>query len=279
MLRFFKSKFFIIFLILVVVVSCMGIYSELTEGKASPLQDGVNIVLSPIRSFFTMAANKYEDIVGYITEYDDLKAENEELKSLLANKESEIRKSEQILEENKRLRQLLDMRERNTSYDIESAEIIAVESGSWGATYTLDRGSDAGVSEGDCVITGEGVAGFITTVGTTWSEMETVLSTETKAGAIVSRTRDTGVAEGTIDLMHEGVFKISYLPKDNEVRIGDTVETSGLGGIYPKGLALGTVVSVGIEAHGISSYAVVEPAADLNELSLVFIIRDFESNE
>lgn len=257
----------------------MGIYSELSEGKASPLKDGVNIILSPMRSFFTMTANKYEDIVGYITEYDDLKAENAELKALLADKESEIRKSEQILEENKRLRELLDMRERNTSYDIESAEVIAVESGSWGATYTLDRGSESGVSEGDCVITGEGVAGFITTVGTTWSEMETIISTETKAGAIVSRTRDTGVIEGDFELMQEGVFKLAYLPKDNEVRIGDDIETSGLGGIYPKGLALGKVVSVDLEAHGISSYAVVEPAADLNELNLVFIIRDFESNE
>ncbi|NLD87333.1 MAG: rod shape-determining protein MreC [Clostridiales bacterium] len=278
-MRFFKSKFFILFLVLLVIVAGMGIYSRVSAGSASPLHDIVNTILTPFRSLFTNAADTAESLRDYVSGYDELKAENEDLKAKLREAEAKIHQAEQVLEENRRLREQYNMQERNISYDLVSAEVIGVESGSWGATYTLDRGSRSGINVGDCVITSDGVVGFVTAVGTVWCEMETIISADTKAGAMVSETRDIGVAEGDFSLMREGVLKLSYLPKDNEIAIGNRVETSGLGGVYPKGLILGKVVSLGIEDHGISAYAIIEPAVNLNKLGLVYVIRDFESVE
>ena len=106
--------------------------------------------------------------------------------------------------------------------------------------------------------------------------MLTVLDISTHVGAVLSRTRETAVSEGSLELLSDGHFKLSYLQNDADVEPGDLVETSGYGGLYPQGLLLGTVVEFLPESHGISSYAVVEPVVPLEELKSVFVVKSFE---
>ena len=97
-----------------------------------------------------------------------------------------------------------------------------------------------------------------------------------QAGAIVTRTREVAVAEGDFDLMEDETLKLAYLTRDAEAIIGDTVETSGTGGIFPKGLLIGTIESIQPEDHGMSNYAVIEPAVDISAVKRVYVITDFD---
>ena len=121
------------------------------------------------------------------------------------------------------------------------------------------------------------MVGFVTKVGTNWCEMAAVIDTDMNAAACVVDVGEVGVCEGEFSLMRQGLFKLSYLERTTAVEPGDSVETTGGGGLLPKGLFLGTVQDVVVEEHGITAYAVIKPAVDPTVLERVFIVRGFES--
>ena len=95
-------------------------------------------------------------------------------------------------------------------------------------------------------------------------------------GATVGRTRDIGLAEGESLLAQDARLKMSYLARESQIAVGDLVVTTGLGGIFPAGLVVGTVEDVLPETSGKSMYAVITPAADVRTVTSVFIITDYD---
>ena len=116
------------------------------------------------------------------------------------------------------------------------------------------------------------MVGYVSLAAPTYSEVTTLLDTNMMAGALVTRTRETGVAQGDYELMGEGMLRLSYLSKDSDVVIGDTIQTSGEGGAFPKGVMIGTVERVMIEESGMNNYAVIRPFVDPETVSHVYII-------
>lgn len=156
-----------------------------------------------------------------------------------------------------------------------NAEVIARNPGDWAMTLSLDKGSSHGVEVGDLVTTVDGMVGYVSEVYSNTCEVTTVIDVEMQCGALITRTRETAIAEGNYDLMAEGNLRLSYLTEDSSVVIGDTVETSGRGGLFPKGVMIGTVESVLPEENGISYYAVIKPFANVDTVSSVSIVTDF----
>lgn len=87
------------------------------------------------------------------------------------------------------------------------------------------------------------------------------------------------MAEGDFALMSEGLLKLTYLPEDTVLLNGDVILTSGVGGVYPKDLVIGTVKQVRTDSSGMGTYAVIEPKVDLDKLTQVFIITDFDISD
>lgn len=201
------------------------------------------------------------------------------MKTKVAELEQKQRDANVALEENNRLRALLGIKERNRSFEFEVAEIIARSMTDDARTVTIDKGENAGLQEGDCVITEDGMVGYIASVAPTHATVTTVIDTDMQAGALVTRTREIAVAEGDYELMDSGALRLSYLSKDADVVIGDTVETSGNGGVFPKGLMIGTIERIIPEDHGISNYAIVKPFVDISGVRGVFVIKSFEITE
>lgn len=94
-------------------------------------------------------------------------------------------------------------------------------------------------------------------------------------GGQLARTGGAAILEGDFALMGEGKLKLSYLPENAELIAGDLVTTSGRGGVYPAGLAVGHVEEVHTEASGMTRYAVIVPETDLDGLKQVFVIKEF----
>ena len=265
--------------LLIAVTLCAVALSVLSyvSATSSFLQNAVGVVTYPFRAAATAVTGWVEDKQRYYKDYSDLLAENEELRSRVAELESDARQAEADREENALLRELLELREQRRDLTFESAAVIDRESTNWTSALTLNRGTAHGVEKNDCVISSEGyLVGVVSAVGYNWCTVLTVIDTDTEIGARVFRTQEVAVAEGDLALMGEGRLRLSYLSADAQLLTGDVVTTSGLGGFYPSGLVIGTVETVQTGDDGLAQYAVLAPSARLDELKEVFVIKEFD---
>ena len=272
--QFTMGQVYTIFPIAGVLCILSALYSGVT-GKPSPVTRLVSFVTTPVQRLASGVTGALGKGFGYFTEFDDLKAENEELKKQIRDMEQTVRDAELAIEENNQLRAAAGQPERTRELTTINAEVIARNPGDWAMTLSLDKGSSHGVEVGDLVTTVDGMVGYVSEVYSNTCEVTTVIDVEMQCGALITRTRETAIAEGNYDLMAEGNLRLSYLTEDSSVVIGDTVETSGRGGLFPKGVMIGTVESVLPEENGISYYAVIKPFANVDTVSSVSIVTDF----
>lgn len=267
-------------MLILVVLLCMGsiLYTG-TSGNSNPVSGVLRVAVAPLHRGFNWLTGSITHGIAYFTDYDAVKAENEELRRQLREAELLLRDAQIALDENDRLRSLAGIRERNRSFEFEVAEVIAHSVGDWQSTLTLDKGTLHDVQEGDLVITDDGMVGYVAVSAPNYCEVTTVIDTEMQAGALITRTREVSIAEGDYTLMDSGELRLSYLKQDADIVIGDTVETSGRGGLFPKGIMIGTIEQILPEDHGMSNYAVIRPFVDVNTVSHVFIIKSFEVTE
>ena len=268
------SRFFIGVAVVIVLCVLSALYSGVT-GNPSPVTRIVSFVTTPVQRVATGISNFFSHGLSYFTDFDALQAENEELKRQIREMEQTVRDAELALEENAQLRQQAGQPERMRELTTINAEVIARNPGDWATTMTLDKGSNHGVELGDLVTTVDGMAGYVSELYSNTCEITTVIDVEMQCGALITRTRETAIAEGDYDLMADGNLRLSYLTEDTSVVIGDTVETSGRGGVFPKGVMIGTVESVLPESNGISYYAVIRPFVDVDTISSVSIVTDY----
>ena len=120
------------------------------------------------------------------------------------------------------------------------------------------------------------LVGVVTEVGLNWCRLTTILDTGSQLGAMVFRTEETAIAAGDLTLMTEGKLKLSYLPDSSTLIKGDLVVTSGLGGYYPFGLPIGSVEEVRTDDGGLARYAVLTPRCELDTLTDLYIVTDFD---
>ena len=188
-----------------------------------------------------------------------------------------MRQAEADREENERLRKLLNLREQRRDFALEAAYITEHTVTNWTSSLTLNKGTTHGVAVNDCVIDETGaLVGVISEVGYNWCTVMTIVDTDMSLGAEVFRTKDLGLAGGDFSLMAEQRLRLDYLPAGCQLLGGDLVETSGLGGYFPSGLVIGTVEEVQKDDSGTTSYAILAPAVDFDELTEVFIIKSFD---
>lgn len=264
-----------------VVIAALLLSAAVSIGSAlvpmDPLSNLVGILATPFRAAATAVTSWGQGVYRYATEYDELKTRVAELELQIAEMEQENRAAEEALRENERLRALLDLREKRSDFVFESAKITGRTTTSWSSTLTISKGTAHGVEAGDCVITEAGeLVGVVQEAGLNWSTVTTLLDPDSSIGAIVFRTGDDGIVEGDLTLMTQGQCRLSYLTAETELVSGDEVLTSGLGGVYPSGLMIGTVEQMYTTPSGVERYAVIQPSAELDRLEEVFVIKDFD---
>lgn len=255
-----------------VLLSVMSYFSV----SSAVLPNLAGIIASPFRSAAAVS-DRVSGWAAYLTEFDALKEENEQLKQKIAGMEETVRQAEADREENVRLRELSGLREQRRDLHFESARILVGDTSNWSSMLTVNKGTVHGVEVGDCVVTEAGyLVGVVTEAGSNWSTVRTVLDSETSIGALVFRSGATTVAQGDFALMNEGRLALNYLGTEPDVVSGDLVVTSGLADYYPSQLVIGYVEEVRSSDNGLSQYAVLRPEAELSGLTQVFIVTSFD---
>ena len=254
----------------------IGLGAAARDGRIGFVQNLSGIIKSPIQKVLSSAVNWFDSRYGYLYQYDSLMAENESLRSQLADAQKSARDGIEASEENSRLRKLLELREKHTDYVMESCKVVLWSSSNWSSAFTISKGSSSGIELGDPVITEYGaVVGQISELGTNWATVSTLIDVDMSVGAFVGATGNSGMVVGEYSFMRDKTAKLTYLADGAQIFVGDDVLTSGSGGAFPAGLMIGTLVAVQTEAGGQIEYGIVEPQANLDSLVQVFVIKSF----
>ena len=258
----------------VVVVLC--VISAVASGTPF-LRNAAGVIASPFRAAGSAVAGWVGGIGDHFASVEDLQQENDDLRAQVADLERQLRQSQQDRSENQRLRDLLELQSQRRDLKTVSARVSERSVDNWSSTLTLNRGTSAGISIGDCAIDQYGdLVGVVTDAGLNWCTVTTVLDTTSAIGAKVFRTEQVAVAQGQLSLMTQGQLSLTYLESAEDLISGDLVVTSGLGGYFPAGLTIGTVEELRTDADGLTQYAVVTPKAAIDALTQVFLITEFD---
>ncbi|MDR1038322.1 MAG: rod shape-determining protein MreC [Deltaproteobacteria bacterium] len=196
-------------------------------------------------------------------------AENDRLRDTLAKQNRLIVELGEARVENLRLRRLLDYKGRTASRAV-TTRVLAWEPGPFYQSIVAEAGTDDGVYLEAAVITDQGIVGRVTEVSPGYCKILLVTDPASGVDAFISRNRVNGLVTGS----GPGRLALEYVPKADDVRLGDTAVSSGLDGIFPAGVALGTVTFVDKVSMGFFMQAEISPSVDLATLEEVMILLD-----
>lgn len=262
-------------LIIALILGGLMLYSYASEGDMTVFQNVTGTVFSPFRKAGTAIGNFFSYNYGRLTGYDELVEENNTLRSQLSRAEFKLRQNEGLAKENEELKKYLGLKDSHDDYELVYASVTGRGAGNSDKVLIIDAGKRDGLSQGQLVMTNDGVVGVVSDVGSAFAEVTTVLDTEISIGAMIVRTHDVAILEGSTRYQGEGKCVLSLLPNENSAQVGDTVQTSGLGHTYPKGLIIGTVDEVFGDEYRNSVTAVIKPTVDFDEVTSVMIITSF----
>lgn len=276
MRNFFKTTKFKISLAVLFSLFLGFFVAAVSNSGSSPLSSALGFIMTPFENAAVALADTINDFNGwfvssktYADKIDELKQENAELRSKLVDYEKTLHKLEAYEE-------FLDVKDRNPDYSFIPASVILKDSSDIYGSFTLNKGSDDGVSVNDPVIYGDALVGTVKSVNKNNCTVYSLFNPDISVSAYEIRTREDCYTETEISVSKDGLIILSGLAKNTSVVSGGLVCTSGIGGLYPKDLIIGTVKSMQTDVSGLSVMAFIEPEADYSLLTDVFIITDFE---
>ena len=273
MKHYFSTKVKVIIILALLIAVGLSVVSNLT-GKDIP-GTVVQAILTPIKAGANALTNQAEQYYSYMFQYESLLAENESLKQQLAQLQDDARDAASISRENDRLRDLLALEAAHEDYVLVDGYIITRSSTDWTSSLTINRGTVHGIDVGMCAITENGeVVGLVTEAGANYCVVKTILDSSLEVSATIASSGYAGMVQGGYTTGQAGLLRMDYLPSSAVIRNRDQVVTSG-STVYPRNLILGHIIDAGLGDTGVAKYAIVEPAADIENLEQVFILTNY----
>ena len=275
MKHFFSTRVRVVLIIAVLLAVVLTVISSLT-GLSLP-DMFVKGILTPIRTGASKLTDQAEQLYNYMFEYESLLAENAALKEDLAQLEEDARLADSVARENDRLRALLGLTEANEDYSLVDCYIISRSSQEWSSSFTVNKGTNSGITAGMCAITANGeVVGLVSEAGSNYAVVKSVLDSSLEISATISSSGYNGMVQGGYSTGLEGLLRMDYLPSSAVIRNNDQVVTSG-STVYPRNLIIGYVVDAGFDDTGVAKYALLEPAVNVGSLEQVFIVTEYDA--
>lgn len=238
------------------------------------------IIGSVTYPFVTVSNAISDGVTGFIDKLinaDTYKRQNEELTAQLTEMYKEIVDYEEIKQENESLREMLGLKQENSDFVFsEPCSIIARNSNDIYGGFTINRGSDHGLSVNDPIITTVGLVGRVTAIAPNYAKVTTILSPDVNVGVYTTRAKVTGVLENDLTTAQDGRCLMSDILRDADIKEGDIIFTSGKSGLFPEDVMVGTVVGVYDDSNGLSKHAVIELAENYFSITKVYAVVDFE---
>ena len=264
-----KNKIFLTAAVLLGAAALLLSSSIHRETRFSFLDRLIFDMAVPIQKMVALPAQAVRDVWSDYFALVDVGKENEALRRRLTALAEENRQFREALLAAERHRLIGEMRDTLPQPMI-PASVIGADSSSWFRTVLLDRGGRDGIKKGMAVVTPEGAVGYVVATSSRASKVLLVTDSASAVDVMVERSRARGIVEGE----SESRCRLKYLVHGEDVKVGDLLLSSGIGGIFPKGLPVGKVVEVTSRKEGMFQHAAIEPAVDFNKLEEVFVILE-----
>jgi len=252
--------------------------TRIEKPQEFPLQIAVKEILVPFQKGITAIIKETDNLLVYFQDNRILRQQNEELITKVGCLEEELFSLKEQELENQRLLKLLHYQEEKSgNYSLEMAKVIGRNPANWYEIITLDKGKKQGISPGMVVVNHDGLIGRVIQVTINTADVLLILDREGAVGGRIFENRHTpGVVVGVDNSQY---LQMIHLPHDVPIEENQTVVTSGLGGVYPGGIRIGTVIEVALEPEGLMKKAKIKPFVDFSRLEEVFIIKQVKVPE
>lgn len=268
-------KFKILVIVAVFLVGIMAYAGANGRLTAAP-QELLSVVLTPLQKVTSALSGGAASVWEKYTSIDDVMDRNEQLEAENAELRQQMVDYDRIKAENDAYKALARIQDTNSEASYVSAFVIGRDPLDEFGGFTLDQGSTDGVAVNDAIISDRGyLLGVVVEVDATSCKVMTILHPSFNAAGVISRTRENGIITGSTDYAADGQCVLTNLDRATEARKGDQVITTGLGGVFPANLLVGTVQEVVPEQSGKSSSAVILPGADPRTVKHVFIVTEY----
>ena len=248
------GKKILILIFVLISLFCIIFFAARGRFKVPVAQQVVSVVLTPFQGAISWVGSQLNYVTSNIWELATMHEQNKMLRNEVEQLRIQNLHASEYDAENQRLRALLGYKQTATQFDLVAARVIGRESATWSSVIEINRGTRDGVDVDMAVVTEKG------------------LVPRSSVGTLVQRadSRVAGIVEGDMD--NPTMPRMVNIPKTSDVDEGDVVVTSGFGGIYPKGLNVGTVAEMRNDEGGLLKIAVLEPAVDFQKLEDVMVI-------
>jgi rod shape-determining protein MreC len=247
---------------------CLLLLTLQMRGRASGASDALAIFTTPVQTVVSRVNRTAFGLWSTYQDWKNVRAENRRLRDEAQRLRVESLRVSEVDEENRRLRRLLQLKEA-LPLETMSGEVIGREWGGWVRSLTVNRGRSSQVVRLTAVIGPDGLIGRIVDVRAGSSVVQVLTDPASTVGAHVVRTRTPGIIEGEA----RGTIRFKYMARDGAgIQVGDMVVTSGLGGLFPRGIPIGRVRLIDDRGSALFHYAQITPAVDFARIDEVLLL-------
>jgi rod shape-determining protein MreC len=257
-------------IITIVVLILVVILSNIDLQEIPYMENIFSSIVMPIQNGLTHLKNKIAGNDSFFTDIETLKQENEELKKKNSELEQSLRELEIIKAENDTLKDYVNLTDKYLEYKTVPAYIINRDINNYTKTIIINVGEKDGIKPDMAVIADKGLVGYVISTTQNTAKVQTIIDTATSVSSVISTSREAIIVSGTLE--SSSILKASYIPTEATILENDNVETSGMGGIYPKGIHIGTIKQIVNTKNNIDRYAYIETAVDFEKLETVLVI-------
>lgn len=255
----------------VILLIILVFVSNLNLNKFSYVENAFSKLVMPIQSGITYLKQKLTGNDNYFATIDYLKKENEALKQKNEELEEALRGLEIIQAENSTLKEYLDLTEQYKNYKTVPAYVINKDISNYSSIFIINVGSKSGIKESMTVIAAEGLVGHVISVTDNTAKVQTLVDSSNVVSATLENSKDNVICRG---LLTENELKTTYISTNTVLIEGEKLYTSGMGGIYPKGIYIGTIKKINETKNITDRSFITEAAVDFENLETVLVISN-----
>ena len=268
-----RKKLMITLLVVLLLIAVVAVAVN-TSGERENISKPEKIIreiLAPFQNGASVISEKFSVIPEYLSGMNSLMQENSRLEKEISQLQNQMVSAEEIQNENQRLKELLNFTaESMTDYMYSTTNVINRSQSTWYNTMIINGGENMGFKVNMPVVANGGLVGRIVNVTSHTSEVMLILDREGAVGGMIQETRAIGIVEGVGK--NDKQMRMIHLPYDSAIQKYDRIITSGLGGVYPKGLLIGYVKDWEVDSGGTTITAQVESFVDFDKLEEVMVV-------
>lgn len=269
------SQKFMLTVLTVLCIVLIGV-SFFTDRLTAPVQNALSYIITPLQKGINGMGLWLTDRADYFATIDELRQENEQLKTELDEvKEKNLVLIQDQIELNN-LRELYALDNKIPGYEKVAARVIGKSSGNWFSTFTIDKGSKDGILVDMNVICGNGLVGIVTDVTDNSATVRSIIDDNSNVTGMLITSSDTCNIRGDLELIDSGYVHLEYLRGDVNVLDGDMIVTSNISSKYIEGILIGYAKNVSDDANSLTQSGYLVPAVDFEHMTEVLVIMQLK---